>query len=405
MMIVQDLLHSFSHNRSVRWVIYVSGILCIVKLGLLFLLPIHPHAIEDWYIAQHVIAGQGYSLSLGPTALKTPVYPIFLIPFAAMGDIGVIIASAMQHVLMFIGIIAFTRACELRFNNQFALFAGLCFTLHPAYAYYPFVLETTSLTIPLCMLWWYMAELQKSCNRYPPQLMILGFIIGLTQPILLPAIIVFQLLFAWPLSTRDIMAFVVTGFLVFAPWTIRNSMTFGQFIPLKSPMWMNVYEGMVPNLSASDKSVIEEYRKVKNDVQMEPLYKNIVINDIYDSPTRFLYACIHRIQEFWLVPDRYADRKMEFPILISRIIPQIILLFGSFASIWILIRYKQLFAGESTIMWMIIGILSYVTVIYGLTQASNIRFKLDVEWLQIVLCFPIFKVFGKLPSNKGTTST
>ena len=113
MMIVQDLLHSFSNNRSFRWVIYVSGILCIVKLSLLFLLPIHPHAIEDWYIAQNVIATKGYSLSLGATALKTPVYPMFLIPFAAMGDIGTIAASAMQHVLLFCGIIAFNRACEL----------------------------------------------------------------------------------------------------------------------------------------------------------------------------------------------------------------------------------------------------------------------------------------------------
>ena len=405
MMIVQDLLHSFSNNRSFRWVIYVSGILCIVKLSLLFLLPIHPHAIEDWYIAQHVIAAKGYSLSLGATALKTPVYPMFLIPFAAMGDIGKIAASAMQHVLLFCGIIAFNRACELRFNNQFALFAGLCIALHPAYAYYPYVLETTSLTIPLFMLWWYLAELHRSRNRYPPQLMILGFIIGLTQPILLPAIIAFQLLFAWPPSTRKIIAFGVTGLLIFAPWTIRNAMTFGQFIPLKSPMWMNVYEGMVPTLSASERSVIEAYRNVKNDVQMEPMYKKVVINHFYDSPIRFFYSCLHRIQEFWLIPDRYAHRKLEFPILISRIMPQVILLSGCFASIWALIRHRQLFAGESTLMWTIIGILSYVTIIYGLTQASNIRFKLDVEWLQIVLIFPIFKVFGKLASQIRTSSS
>ncbi|MEY3312824.1 MAG: hypothetical protein RLZZ578_344, partial [Bacteroidota bacterium] len=166
MMIVQDLIHSFSNNRSFRWVIYVSGILCIVKLSLLFLLPIHPHAIEDWYIAQNVIATKGYSLSLGATALKTPVYPMFLIPFAAMGDSGAFIASAMQHIMMFAGTLAFTRACAFRFNQYFAFWAGLFFALHPAYAYYPFVLETTSITVPLFMIWWYLSELQISVQRY-----------------------------------------------------------------------------------------------------------------------------------------------------------------------------------------------------------------------------------------------
>lgn len=404
MMIVQDLLHSFSNNRSFRWVIYVSGILCIVKLSLLFLLPIHPHAIEDWYIAQHVIAAKGYSLSLGATALKTPVYPMFLIPFAAMGDIGTIAASAMQHVLLFCGIIAFNRACELRFNNQFALFAGLCIALHPAYAYYPYVLETTSITVPLFMIWWYLSELQISVQRYSALLMILGFIIGLNQPILLPAIIAYQVLFAWPINTRRILEITLSAILVFAPWSIRNAMTFGQFIPLKSPMWMNVYEGMVPTLSTSDIAFIESSRIKYNDVQMEPLYKNIVIQHFNDSPSRFFDACIHRIQELWLIPDRYAHRIMEFPILISRIFPQIVLLLGISASLYILVRHRHQFAGQAGFLWVIIGTLTYVTLIYGLTQASNIRFKLDIEWLQIVLLFPIFKLFGKLRSNTGTSS-
>jgi len=48
------------------------------------------------------------------------------------------------------------------------------------------------------------------------------------------------------------------------------------------------------------------------------------------------------------------------------------------------------------------GTLIYVSLIYALTQAANIRFKLDVEWLQIVLLFPIFKVLRSKPKKKGT---
>jgi hypothetical protein len=51
---------------------------------------------------------------------------------------------------------------------------------------------------------------------------------------------------------------------------------------------------------------------------------------------------------------------------------------------------------------ILIGILIYVSIIYSLTQAANIRFKLDVEWLQILLLFPIFQGFPKLAGFQGT---
>ncbi|MFZ9815685.1 MAG: hypothetical protein ACO3EO_10425, partial [Candidatus Kapaibacteriota bacterium] len=60
-MMIQDLRQFFHQNRSFRWLMYVSAMMLIVKVLLLFILPITPHAIEDWYIANKIVSGQGYS--------------------------------------------------------------------------------------------------------------------------------------------------------------------------------------------------------------------------------------------------------------------------------------------------------------------------------------------------------
>ena len=73
-----DLLNDWQESKQFRLIGWIAVLLLIIKLIMLFGFPIIPHAIEDWYIAKHIAEGSGYSLSNGPTALKTPVYPLFL---------------------------------------------------------------------------------------------------------------------------------------------------------------------------------------------------------------------------------------------------------------------------------------------------------------------------------------
>ncbi|MFM7158483.1 MAG: hypothetical protein ACKN9Y_02855 [Bacteroidota bacterium] len=402
-MIAQDIRQSFQQHRFFRWLIYFSAIIVLIKLLALFILPITPHAIEDWYIANNIAHGNGFSLSLGPTALKTPVYPLFLLPFALIGSIGITIASIVQHILWFFAVIAFMRACAIRFGNRFSTISGFIFAFHPAYLYYPFVLETTALSVPLLIFYWYYAELQKQTNQYSIVWMIGGFIIGLCQPILLPAIFVLHSYFAKPFTKKKYITLILSAIIVFTPWTIRNALTFHQFIPMKSPMWMNVYEGMTKSLSEADIAFIESARTMHNDVQMEEYYKQVAITHITENPAQYVKVCLHRFEEFWLIPDRYSHRVFEPGILISRIIPQVTLMITTIIGLVILILRKHTLQEHSEMLWIMTGTLLYVSLIYALTQAANIRFKLDVEWLQIVLLFPIFKALWSTPETLGTS--
>ena len=402
-MIVHDLKQAFVNDHLFRKVTYVSGALLICKLLALILLPITPHAIEDWYIANNIVDGNGYSLSLGPTALKTPVYPLFLLPFALLKEQGLPLASAVQHLLWFISVPMFMRACALRFNATFALLAGVIFALHPAYGYYPFVLESTALTVPLFIGYWYASELYHSKQEQPFSIMMLGWIVGLCQPILLPAIIMFQLFFSLKFKKSAFISLLMSALIVFTPWTIRNALTFHAFIPMKSPMWMNFYEGMTASLNQSDIVFIESSRKNVNDVNMEPIYKQIVVKRVITHWDEYISQSLHRMKEFWLIPDRYANNMFEPRVLISRVLPQVILLLTTLATC-LIIMTKGIHNNQKTIILLMIGTLLYVSLIYAMTQAANIRFKMDIEWLQIVLLYPIFQVFTEHHKAKGTTS-
>lgn len=396
-----DVLKEWKDSKQFRILGWLGILLLTIKLVLLFAIPIIPHAIEDWYIAKKIAEGSGYCLSNGPTALKTPVYPLFLTLSAFIGESGKFFASGMQHFIWFCSTLLIYKASSIRFGNRFAFVASLLFALHPAYVYYPYVLESTILTVPLFILFWYLAEFSKLQLLNIKIPMLIGWLTALTQPILLPGILALQLFYFGKKS--NVISLILTAFVIFTPWTIRNAMTFDAFIPTKSPMWMNFYEGMQKDVNSQEHAYIESARRHMNDVELEKEYKPIVLRQFLENFPTYVNRSFHRFTEFWSLPDRYRNQLWTPAIIVTRILPQMLLGIGLFLSILMIIKMsKHLSVDDRHFLIILIGILIYVSIIYSLTQAANIRFKLDVEWLQILLLFPIFQGFPKLAGFKGT---
>lgn len=396
-----DVLKEWKDSKQFRILGWLGILLLTIKLVLLFAIPIIPHAIEDWYIAKKIAEGSGYCLSNGPTALKTPVYPLFLTLSAFIGESGKFFASGMQHFIWFCSTLLIYKASSIRFGNRFAFVASLLFALHPAYVYYPYVLESTILTVPLFILFWYLAEFSKLQLLNIKIPMLIGWLTALTQPILLPGILALQLFYFGKKS--NVISLILTAFVIFTPWTIRNAMTFDAFIPTKSPMWMNFYEGMQKDVNSQEHAYIESARRHMNDVELEKEYKPIVLRQFLENFPTYVNRSFHRFTEFWSLPDRYRNQLWTPAIIVTRILPQMLLGIGLFLSILMNIKMsKHLSVDDRHFLIILIGILIYVSIIYSLTQAANIRFKLDVEWLQILLLFPIFQGFPKLAGFKGT---
>jgi hypothetical protein len=371
----------------------------------LFLLfsDIHIHAIEDWYIAQNLSDGKGYTIHDHVTALKTPIYPLFLTFFAMLPDVtGTLLASASQHILLFITNILLMWALTLQYGRKYGNIIGLLFLVHPAYFYYPFILESTALTVPLSVLYLfivmqYVYERTKVNNwlRYS-----IGWILALCQPIFFPIICISMIVKRKSDSYVSLLFPIIISFMiVFSPWIYRNKLVFDSIVVFKSPFWMNIYEGFYPSngiaskyISKENQTTIDSLRNMYNDVKMEQYYKPIVMNIIVDYPADYVMLSIDRFKQFWTIPHRYDNKIFSFSILISRIIPQFLLTIGVLLSTLVLIKYRERhnFSTIYVHTFLLISIL-YVSIIYSLTQSSNIRFKLDIEWIELLLLYPLFE--------------
>jgi hypothetical protein len=381
----------------------LGAFLLIGKLLFLLFSDIHIHAIEDWYIAQNLSDGKGYTIHDHDTALKTPIYPLFLTFFAMLPDVtGTLLASASQHILLFITNILLMWALTLQYGRKYGNIIGLLFLVHPAYFYYPFILESTALTVPLSVLYLfivmqYVYERTKVNNwlRYS-----IGWILALCQPIFFPIICISMIVKRKSDSYVSLLFPIIISFMiVFSPWIYRNKLVFDSIVVFKSPFWMNIYEGFYPSngiaskyISKENQTTIDSLRNMYNDVKMEQYYKPIVMNTIVDYPAEYVMLSIDRFKQFWTIPHRYDNNIFSFSIFISRIIPQFLLTIGVLLSTLVLIKYRERhnFSTIYVHTFLLISIL-YVSIIYSLTQSSNIRFKLDIEWIELLLLYPLFE--------------
>src|SRR5437773_5112782 len=230
-------------------------VLCcaVALLRVVALAVLHPaiRPFEDWAIAAHLVAGDGYSLNtvLGPTALKAPVYPWFLaIVQWAFRDHALLATVVLQHLMLSFVPLLVLRVARFFCDEATSVLAALLFLVHPSYLYYPTVIESTNLTIPLFLLWALAladALRDPGGSRGLARGIALGLASGalfLCQPVT-GAVIGVGYVFVGTRSARGLAIAVATLLIALTPWTVRNARTFHAFIPAKSPFWMNFYAG------------------------------------------------------------------------------------------------------------------------------------------------------------------
>lgn len=388
---------------------YAVSIIFILRIIFLIFSHSDIHSVEDFTIAQNIVNGNGYSLvpQIGPTAIKTPVYPLilslFILLFGTFAKIAIVI---FQYFLAsFIPLLLFKLSESLKLEKAGYIAAWL-FMLHPSYFYYPNVIEVTNLFIPLILIF-FIFSIKTYYSDNKNLIIIFGLISGiiiLTQPIVSPivlAVLIFLIIKKqWK---KAILSFLLIG-VVLAPWTVRNYNTFHKIIPTKSPFWMNFYVGFLPyNLASQKYSIINKNdrnfidslnQSGINDVDIEPYYKQVASKLITSNPAIYLEKTAYQMLSYWWVPPRYFNNN-TLKFLIVRKIPVIII------NILFIIGIITLFSRNKKLSITILAILLYFTLIYGLTQVSNIRFKLDIEWLELI---PIGILFAKILTNKISKS-
>jgi len=282
--------------------------------------------------------------------------------------------------------------------------AGILFCLHPSYFYYPNVIEATNLTVPLVLLvclfivYFIIHRPEQKAGTeyiYYSVLGILAGIIILTQPVFLPILIAIFIHLIYKKKTKFVVVSALLLILTLTPWTIRNYSVFHKIIPTKSVFWMNFYGSMRDESVFNDKypdtkNRIDSLETRINDVELEKHYKSAFFTFVSENPIEYIQIVGKNIVRYWWVPARYKSN-YSAGLFIIRVIPVLILNVLTLVGLYYLWKRRKNYAIT------VILVLLYFTLVYGLTHSSNIRFKLDIEWLQLLpVAFWLEHVFNKV---------
>lgn len=354
---------------------------------------------EDASIAINLVKYHTYSeiLNLGPTAYKLPVYPLFVSFFIfVFNDNWIIAVVTVQHFLFFFVPFLIVRFCRLYNKEKAGILAGYIFILSPAYFYYPNIIEVTNLFIPLFILW--VTSFTKLCfqnNTTKKNLLEISFfsiltaVLFLTQVIIVPiAIIMIAALYFYnKISVKQLIYIFLLASLIYSPWVIRNYYAFDSIVLTKTPMWMNVFYSLTPDVNLLDEVKVissgEEYstitsRQYINEFQMEEIYKSKAILALRGKESIFVIKALQNIVLLWYVPPKYFNDN-SMAIILGRKVWTVF--FNIVTFLYLLKTYR-----EKRIFFMVLMIIfGGFTVPYMIGHAANVRFKLDFEWIQYIL--------------------
>lgn len=208
-------------------------------------------------IARHIVEGRGFSWgteqSHQPTAHGNFVYPVFLAALFKLFGIRFLPVLIVQSLLDTITCwLVFLMALRLSGSRFGASLAALLYASYPPFIISSAWLYTETLTILLLTPSIYLSWLSFRGRTW--YAVAAGALMGLVV-LIRPAMLVFPAFAAlgyW-LARRDsgdwagkAAAYVLVCYVVVSPWTLRNYLVFGRFIPVSTHGGQTFYAGTGP---------------------------------------------------------------------------------------------------------------------------------------------------------------
>jgi hypothetical protein len=217
---------------------------------------------NDGYIqlARSLVAGYGYVFEKGGPAVfhRPPLYPIFLVPVAFFPQSlqRYVIVIPQSILVGFIGMMIF-KIANMLYSRTVASAALLLFFINP-WVYWNAKNPMTPVLQTLLYLIFAYFTVQELFNKAGLKPLRIGLIIGaagaglaLTHAAMLPVvfILIFMLfiaaLFRSPKRLSTALIAVIVAVCLIAPWTYRNWVVFGRFIPISGGGGLAYFNGNV----------------------------------------------------------------------------------------------------------------------------------------------------------------
>jgi hypothetical protein len=286
---------------------------------------------ENRLLGHHLAEGQGFvdpfGAGTGPTAWMSPVYPAIVAGLMRVFgtdiyDVGIVVAigQAIGILIVWLAIVAMVQPKSPA--DGIALLAALILFLLTHFDYtFLFTQDTFLGALGLAAIMRYAPSLcppqsWRGWTRW-------GLIGGLSTSAF-PALVVPWLLISLPVLRRNWRRMAIAAFaffLVMTPWTIRNAVVCGRFIPVKSNAVYELYQ----TLKYSEDGVVteealkhhpgrpgieqEEYRQLGESAYLSKKFEQAK-ELLADHPGRYLRHCVNRLWTMFVWGDSYFDNSV-----------------------------------------------------------------------------------------------
>lgn len=216
-------------------------------------------ALDDMFqydaLAESIRLGQGYTWYGGiPTAARAPLYPLFLaIIFTLFGHQFLAARVAQALVGSWVPVMVYVLGRRMA-DERAASIASWIVACFPMFLFFPLGLATENLffvLVPLTVL----CLLKAADTSRPAHYLLAGFVLGLSMLTrsLVSGFVVLVLPWLWHYTSARMQALRNWGLILLsvgvltAPWSIRNSLLYDQFVFVESSLGFNLYLGYHPD--------------------------------------------------------------------------------------------------------------------------------------------------------------
>lgn len=274
---------------------------------------LYPDEELHWQIATNLVQHGSMATNDGRLVARMPAYPLFLAPFALLGEVGPIVARITQALLSAAtAMIVFALARRATRSARVALAAGLLVAIDPLQVFLANLLLTetpyTLAGVALAYLGW---RLSTDAGPTPlPRIALTGAIAAiciLLRPSAAGLVVILLLALPWLDFDRirgvrhaAVCALIVA--VVMLPWGWRNHATVGEFCWLSANGGVTLYDGQGPQARGdSDQRFLNELPELHglSEIERDRRLRDMAVRQMTSDPPRVLRLAWAKFLRTW----------------------------------------------------------------------------------------------------------
>jgi len=278
---------------------------------------------EPSRIAWALVSGYGFSspwpnTPLLPTAQQPPLYPLLLAGiFKLLGPYtraALIFAAIFNATLAAITAVLILRLGKRDFGTPAAVLAAWLWSAWTYEAAVSLRLWESGLSA-LLLVMALLLTVPMTESESKPLWLGFGVLAGVAALVNTTLLSIFTLFWLWAwielrrrrASSRKLLLSIAACVVTVLPWTIRNYVTFGQFIPIRDnfglELWLGNHEG-VSNVFDTDFPALNPAEYIRlGEIQFMESKREIAFRFIGQHPLIFMRSSVRRWWKYWSEPS------------------------------------------------------------------------------------------------------